>query len=80
MCLLNKVNINDVMCTALTPPDSVDAQERRDILCDLAKALKKQGSFQLASKKYTQAGDRVRAIKCLVRSGERKLNMWLFFY
>jgi hypothetical protein len=34
--------------------------------------LKKQGAFTLASKKYTQAGDRVRAIKCLVRSGDTK--------
>ena len=29
-----------------------------------------QGAFALASKKYTLAGDRVRAIKCLVRSGD----------
>jgi len=72
MCLQNKVNINDVMVAALTPPETLEASERRDVLCDLAKALKKQGSFQLASKKYTQAGDRVRAIKCLVRSGDTK--------
>lgn len=58
------------MVAALTPPETLEASERRDVLCDLAKALKKQGSFQLASKKYTQAGDRVRAIKCLVRSGK----------
>jgi isopenicillin N synthase-like dioxygenase len=40
----------------LTPPETVDPSERREILKDLAKALKKQGSFTLASKKYTQAG------------------------
>jgi intraflagellar transport protein 140 len=59
------------MAEKLTPPEgSVDTSERREILMDLAKALKKQGSFQLASKKYTLAGDRIRAIKCLVRSGD----------
>jgi hypothetical protein len=40
------------MAEKLTPPEgSVDTSERREILMDLAKALKKQGSFQLASKK-----------------------------
>ena len=72
MCLLNKVNINDEMVDKLTPPESLDTTERREILSDLAKALKKQGSFTLACKKYTQAGDRVRAIKCLVRGGDTK--------
>mmetsp|Transcript_14116 Transcript_14116/g.19245 ORF Transcript_14116/g.19245 Transcript_14116/m.19245 type:complete len:273 (-) Transcript_14116:1579-2397(-) len=72
MCLQHKVNITDEMVEKLTPPESVEASERREILKDLARALKKQGSFTLASKKYTQAGDRVRAIKCLVRSGDTK--------
>lgn len=50
----------------------MDPNDRKEILKDLAKALKKQGAYALASKKYTQAGDRVRAIKCLVRSGDTK--------
>jgi len=72
MCLLNRVVITDEMVKKLTPPETLDLSERREILKDLAKALKKQGAFTLASKKYTQAGDRVRAIKCLVRSGDTK--------
>jgi len=72
MCLQHKVNINDDMVEKLSPPDTLEPSERKEILADLAKALKKQGSFTLASKKYTQAGDRVRAIKCLVRSGDTK--------
>jgi hypothetical protein len=48
------VAINDEMVDKLTPPETVDPTERRDILSNLAKALKKQGSFTLASKKYTQ--------------------------
>ena len=39
-----------------TSTKTVDASERKEVLQDLAKALKKQGSFTLASKKYTQAG------------------------
>jgi intraflagellar transport protein 140 len=67
-----RVNISDEMVEKLTPPDTVDPAERKELLKELAKALKKQGSFALASKKYTQSGDRVRAIKCLVRSGDTK--------
>jgi intraflagellar transport protein 140 len=70
MCLQHRVNIHDDMAAQLTPPDTMEASERRDILSDLGKALKKQGSYALASKKYTLAGDRVRAIKCLVRNGD----------
>ena len=67
-----QVTINDEMVEQLTPPETVDATERKEILKDLARALKKQGSFILASKKYTQAGDRIRAMKCLVRGGDTK--------
>ncbi len=31
-----------------------------------------EGAFVIASKKYTQAGDRVRAMKCLLRAGDTK--------
>lgn len=72
MCILNRVSLNEEMVESLTPSESMDSVERKEILKGLAKALKKQGSFTLASKKYTQAGDRVRAIKCLVRSGDTK--------
>jgi hypothetical protein len=34
------------------------------------KAAKRQGRWQFAAKKYTQAGDRARAIRSLVRGGD----------
>lgn len=43
---------------------------REQILLKLAHACKDQGSYHLACKKYTQAGDRVRAMKCLLKSGD----------
>eukprot|EP00605_Chrysophyceae_sp_TOSAG23-4_P001489 GSChrysophyteH1.ASY1.ANO1.1626.1 assembled CDS len=82
MCLANRVNITEEMVQIMSPPEKpasnakeevyMDANARKEILKDIAKALKIQGSFILASKKYTQAGDRVRAIKCLVRGGDTK--------
>ena len=72
MCSNNRVEISDAMCEMLTPKADnsvMDSSQRKDVLKELAKALKKQGSYALASKKFTQAGDRIRAMKCLVRSG-----------
>ena len=48
------------------------ASERTRILEELAKACKKQGAFQLACKKYTEAGDRSKALRCLLKSGDTK--------
>jgi len=72
MCLQNKLTITEDMAEKLSPAEGIDPTERKDILKELAKALKKQGSMTLASKKYTQAGDRVQAIKCLVKGGDTK--------
>ena len=44
MCVQNKVNITDEMVDQLTPPETMEAVERREIQTELAKALKKQGS------------------------------------
>jgi intraflagellar transport protein 140 len=50
----------------------LSAEERVEVLLELARACKKQNSFQLACKKFTQAGDRPRALKCLLKSGDTK--------
>merc|ERR1711937_371592 len=43
---------------------------RADILQRMAKLCKKQGSFQLACEKFTQAGDKLQAMKSLLKSGD----------
>ena len=35
----------------------------------MAKCCKRQGNYHLASKKYVQAGDKLKAMKCLLKSG-----------
>jgi intraflagellar transport protein 140 len=73
MCIQHRVNISENMAKALTPPTKdYDSNERKEILADLGRALKKQGSYTLACNKYTQAGDKLRAMKCLLRSGDTK--------
>ena len=40
------------------------------LLAKVGKVLKRQGNYHLACKKYTQAGDKVKAMKCLLKSGD----------
>jgi intraflagellar transport protein 140 len=55
----------------MTPgKDEVSAELRNSILLRIAKLCKKQGLFQLACKKYTQAGDKSKAMKTLLQSND----------
>lgn len=48
------------------------AEDRNETLRALARAIKKQGSYTLACKKFTQAGEREKAMKCLLKAGDTK--------
>merc|ERR1712028_217053 len=52
------------------PPGTLSKEQRVEILMKLARVCKKQGSYHLATKKYTQAGDKLKAMKCLLKSGD----------
>lgn len=70
LCSERKVKITDDMAEALTPDK--EAKDRVEVLMELANTCKRQGSFHLACKKFTQAGDRTRAMKCLLKTGDTK--------
>ena len=73
LCIEHRVKINEEMAEGLTPPKTDDPKEkeaRLETIRKLAKACKKQGEHHLACKKYTQAGDRLKAMKCLLKSGD----------
>ncbi|KAJ1446802.1 hypothetical protein M885DRAFT_591648 [Pelagophyceae sp. CCMP2097] len=87
LCVDRRVTITEALAEQLTPVKAdgdakggdagagkraLSADERNDVLNELARACKKQGAFQLACKKYTQAGDRSKALKCLLKSGDTK--------
>merc|ERR1719355_587202 len=48
----------------------MDQVQRSAILMEIAKLCRQQGSFQLACKKFTQAGDKMKAMKALLQSGD----------
>merc|ERR1719222_1141992 len=59
------------MAERMTPDKkSMDPSQRAEILQTMANLCKKQGSFQLACKKYTQAGDKLKAMRSLLKSGD----------
>jgi len=47
-------------------------QERQDILMRVAKLVKRQGQFKLGAKIYTMANEKMKGIKCLLKSGDVK--------
>lgn len=71
MCLEHDITITEEMAEAMSPDKSVmSAEERGLVLRRIAKCCKRQGSYHLACKKYTQAGDKVKAMKALIKSGD----------
>lgn len=55
----------------MTPDETTkDVAARNKVILKIAKACKNQGSFHIAAKKYAQAGERTRAIKALIKSGD----------
>jgi len=71
LCVEHDVAITEDMAEAMTPSkDAVSPEERSLVLQRIAKVAKRQGAWQLAAKKYTQAGEKVKAMKALLRSGD----------
>jgi intraflagellar transport protein 140 len=63
------------MAMKLCPPSTQDANKkklRNETLLKVAKIVKKQGNFKLGAKIYTMANEKIKGIKCLLKSGEVK--------
>lgn len=70
LCLKHRITLSDELVEKLTPPKGTEA--RLDTLSKLGTLLKAQGQFATATRLFTQAGDRVTAMHCLVRTGDVK--------
>jgi len=60
------------LCGLGTVDETEQKQALREVQSRIAKTCKEQGSFLLAAKKYSEAGERVKAVKCLIKSGNRE--------
>jgi hypothetical protein len=54
------------------PSDVVKSKERKEICLRLAKLSKKQGDFKLGAKLYTQANEKLKGMRCLLKSADVK--------
>ena len=78
LALEHKVILTESMVEGMTMEkkkgSTVDDKElnaaRKELLLKIASTCKKQNSFHLAAKKYTQAGEKLKAMKSLLMSGD----------
>ncbi|KAG5470425.1 hypothetical protein LSCM1_01669 [Leishmania martiniquensis] len=71
LCETHNVTLTEEMAESMTNDmDTLSTEERQAALRKVAHIAKDQGSWSLACKKYTQAGDRVKAMRMLMRGGE----------
>ena len=69
------VSLTEEMAIKLCPPptqDPIKKKDRVEILLRVAKKMKKQGDFKLGAQIYTKANEKIKGIKCLLKSGEVK--------
>ncbi|VVC28777.1 Six-bladed beta-propeller, TolB-like,WD40-repeat-containing domain,WD40 repeat, conserved site,WD40/YVTN [Cinara cedri] len=67
-CQEHKVTITDTLGDHLTPPSN--HPKRTLILEKLAECALMQANYHIAAKKFTQAGQKVKAMKALLKSGD----------
>lgn len=71
ICAEKGVPVTEAFAESLTPnKDELPEEERVAILLRLGDILQEQGDYHTATKKFTQAGDKVRAMKSLLKSGD----------
>ncbi|XP_074520074.1 intraflagellar transport protein 140 homolog [Halichoeres trimaculatus] len=72
VCVSQNLTITDELAERMTVTDSKDLSEeaRKELLETIADCCMRQGSYHLATKKYTQAGNRGKAMRALLKSGD----------
>ncbi|CCW70532.1 unnamed protein product [Phytomonas sp. Hart1] len=70
LCQDQNVILTEAMADSITGQgNNLPVKEKQELLLRIARIAKDQGLWNLACKKYTQAGDRLKAMKMLMRSG-----------
>ncbi|XP_045676873.1 intraflagellar transport protein 140 homolog [Phyllostomus hastatus] len=73
LCLEQNMTITEDMAEKMTvSKDCTDLSEesRRELLEQIASCCVRQGNYHLATKKYTQAGNKLKAMRALLKSGD----------
>ncbi|XP_031595153.1 intraflagellar transport protein 140 homolog [Oreochromis aureus] len=72
LCVTQNLTITEDLAERMTVPDSKDMSEeaRKELLERIADCCMRQGNYHLATKKYTQAGNKLKAMRALLKSGD----------
>ncbi|KAG1671031.1 Intraflagellar transport protein 140 [Nymphon striatum] len=71
LCVKYHVEMTEKLAERLTPPkDDKDQGLRLRVLEKIAECAIEQDNYHLATKKFTQAGNRIQAMKSLLKSGD----------
>ncbi|XP_026973686.1 intraflagellar transport protein 140 homolog isoform X4 [Sagmatias obliquidens] len=73
LCLEQNLTITEEMAEKMTVSKDckeLSEESRRELLEQIASCCMRQGNYHLATKKYTQAGDRLKAMRALLKSGD----------
>ncbi|XP_020899151.2 intraflagellar transport protein 140 homolog, partial [Exaiptasia diaphana] len=68
LCLAHNVTITEELAEKMTLPKG--EENRTTMLERIAECAMQQGSYHLATKKFTQAGNKMKAMKALLKSGD----------
>ncbi|KAM4524435.1 intraflagellar transport protein 140 homolog [Odontesthes bonariensis] len=72
LCLTQNLTITEELAERMTVTDAKDLSEeaRKELLEKIADCCMRQGNYHLATKKYTQAGSKLKAMRALLKSGD----------
>lgn len=71
VCYQHGIPLTETLVELLTPSkEERDEESRNEILVRIGDLLQEQGDYHSATKKFTQAGNKIRAMKSLLKSGD----------
>uniref|UniRef100_A0A1A7WHH5 Intraflagellar transport 140 homolog n=1 Tax=Iconisemion striatum TaxID=60296 RepID=A0A1A7WHH5_9TELE len=72
LCLAQNLTISEDLAERMTVTDSkvLSEEARKELLEKIADCCMRQGNYHLATKKYTQAGNKLMAMRALLKSGD----------
>ncbi|XP_013414894.1 intraflagellar transport protein 140 homolog [Lingula anatina] len=73
LCAQHNVPMTEELGEKLTPPKAMaenEQEERTKVLEGIAEICLQQRQYHIATKKYTQAGNKIKAMKALLKSGD----------
>ncbi|TWW72115.1 Intraflagellar transport protein 140 -like protein WD and tetratricopeptide repeats protein 2 [Takifugu flavidus] len=68
LCISQKLTVTEELAEKLTATDSIEA--RKELLQRIAECYVRQGNYRPAAKRYTQAGNKLKAMSVLLKSGD----------